>query len=104
MAADPPFWSLPLLQCLHAMTFGLAHLGIMQFLVRAVPPGLASTAQSVYSALAGGVVMAGATFLAGRLYGDHGGVTYLAMTALAVLACGAALLGHRTWNGERIDG
>jgi PPP family 3-phenylpropionic acid transporter len=104
MAVDPPFWSLPVLQCLHAMTFGLAHLGIMQFLVRAVPPGLASTAQSVYSALAGGVVMAGATYLAGRLYEDNGGATYLAMTALAVLACGAALLGQRIWNGERVDG
>ncbi len=104
MAFDPPFWSLPLLQVLHAMTFGLAHLGIMQFLVRGVPPQLASTAQSVYSALAGGIVMAGATFAAGRLYEDFGGLTYLAMTALAVLACGAAYVGHRIWNGERIDG
>jgi len=104
MAFDPPFWSLPLLQCLHAMTFGLAHLGIMQFLVRGVPPQLASTAQSVYSALASGIVMAGATLVAGRLYGDFGGLTYLAMTALAVLACGAAYVGHRIWNGERIDG
>jgi PPP family 3-phenylpropionic acid transporter len=104
MAADPPFWLLPLLQCLHALTFGLTHLGIMQFLVRAVPPGLASTAQSVYSAFAGGVVMAGATFLAGRLYGNFGGSTYLAMAGLAVLACGTAFIGHRIWNGERIDG
>lgn len=104
MAFDPPFWSLPLLQCLHAMTFALAHLGIMQFLVRGVPPQLASTAQSVYSALASGIVMAGATFVAGRFYEDFGGQTYLAMTALAVLACGAAFLGHRIWNGGRIDG
>ncbi|MGD1935740.1 MAG: MFS transporter [Candidatus Phaeomarinobacter sp.] len=104
MAFDPPLWSLPLLQCLHAMTFALAHLGIMQFLVRGVPPQLASTAQSVYSALASGIVMAGATFAAGRLYEDFGGLTYLAMTALAVLACGAAFVGHRIWNGERIDG
>lgn len=104
MAFDPPVWSLPALQILHAMTFGLAHLGIMQFLVRGVPPQLASTAQSVYSALASGIVMAGATLVAGRLYGDFGGLTYLAMTALAVLACGAAYVGHRIWNGERIDG
>ena len=104
MAFDPPFWSLPLLQCLHAMTFALAHLGIMQFLVRGVPPQLASTAQSVYSALASGIVMAGATYASGRFYEDFGGLTYLAMTALAVLACGAAFLGHRIWNGGRIDG
>lgn len=104
MAFDPPFWSLPLLQCLHAMTFALAHLGIMQFLVRGVPPQLASTAQSVYSALASGIVMAGATYVSGRFYEDFGGLTYLAMTALAVLACGAAFLGHRIWNGGRIDG
>ncbi|MEO0960891.1 MAG: MFS transporter [Pseudomonadota bacterium] len=104
MAFDPPFWSLPVLQCLHAMTFALAHLGIMQFLVRGVPPQLASTAQSVYSALASGIVMAGATYASGRFYEDFGGLTYLAMTALAVLACGAAFLGHRIWNGGRIDG
>lgn len=104
MGFDPAFWLLPLLQCLHALTFGMAHLGIMQFLVRAVPPQLASTAQSTYSALAGGVVMAGATIGAGVLYEAAGGMAYLAMSALAVLACGAACVGHLIWNGERING
>jgi len=104
MAFDPPFWTLPVLQCLHALTFGMAHLGVMQFLVRAVPPHLASTAQSTYAALAGGIIMAGATVLSGQLYAETGGTAYLAMTALAVLACGAAFWGARNWNGERIDG
>lgn len=103
MAFDPPFWSLPLLQCLHAATFGLSHLGAMQFLVRAVPPALTSTAQSVYAAVASGIFMAGATVAAGLLYGALGGLTYLAMAALAVLACAAALLGARLWTGDRID-
>lgn len=103
MAFDPPFWSLPLLQCLHAATFGLSHLGAMQFLVRAVPPALTSTAQSVYAAVASGIFMAGATVAAGLLYGAFGGLTYLAMAGLAVLACAAALLGARLWTGDRID-
>ncbi len=104
MAFDPPMWTLPLLQCLHAFTFGISHLGAMQFLLRAVPPQLASTAQSMYSALASGVLMAGAIFVSGRLYEQAGGLTYLAMTGLAVLACGAAYWGARLWDGERIDG
>lgn len=103
MAFDPPFWSLPLLQCLHAATFGLSHLGAMQFLVTAVPASLAGTAQTVYAALSVGVLMSTATFLAGALYEDAGGLTYLAMAGLAVLACGAALAGRRLWDGERIN-
>src|SRR5262249_8055562 len=34
MALDPPLALLPLLQCLHALSFGATHLGAVQFLSR----------------------------------------------------------------------
>ena len=45
MAFDPPVALLPVLQLLHAASFGAAHLGMMGFLARAVPRELAATAQ-----------------------------------------------------------
>lgn len=103
LAFDPPAWALPGLQLLHAATFGLTHLGAMQFLVRAVPPGLTSTAQAVHAALASGVLMAGATMAAGVVYAGFGGLAYLAMAGLGVLACAAAAVGARCWKGAVID-
>jgi len=90
MALGPPTLLLPLLQCLHALTFAATHLGTMAFLVRAAP-GLAATAQG-YFAITQGIVMAGAMSLSGLLYAAYGSRAYAAM-ALAALAggvCGLA--------------
>ena len=75
--------ALLLIQPLHALTFAAAHLGAMHYLGGAVPQGQAATAQSVYTAVAGGLGLGLASLLAGALYGAYGGNAYLAMAAMA---------------------
>ena len=92
MALDPPTLLLPLLQCLHALSFGATHLGAMGFLARAAPTGLAATAQG-YLAVAVAVAMAVLMMLSGLLYAAHGGLAYAAMAlAAAAGGCFALLL------------
>lgn len=100
LAFDPALPFQAFAQALHGLTFGLAHIGAMYFISRAVPVQLAATGQSVYSTLAYGPVMAGATFLSGPLYEHFGGLAYLGMTALAGVSAGLALLLRREWNGQ----
>jgi PPP family 3-phenylpropionic acid transporter len=90
MAFDPPTLALPLLQLLHALTFGATHLGAVTYLVRHAPPGQSATAQG-YLAIALGAAMAAATGMSGVLYQAFGGVSYAAM-ALAAIAGGACAL------------
>jgi PPP family 3-phenylpropionic acid transporter len=94
MAFEPPALLLPWLQCLHALSFGAAHLGAMAFLARAAPPGLAATAQG-YLALAMGVVMAALMALSGVLYAAYGSFAYAAMALAAGAGGGFALLARR---------
>src|SRR4051794_22870478 len=86
-ACDPSLGPLAALQLLHALSFGATHLGTMQFLARAAPPGGRATAQGDV-ATANSVVMAAASALAGVLYGIGGSHAYLAMALFA--AAGAA--------------
>jgi PPP family 3-phenylpropionic acid transporter len=44
MAFNPPLWATMMLQCLHAMSFGAAHLFAMYFLSQAVPDDRGVTA------------------------------------------------------------
>jgi PPP family 3-phenylpropionic acid transporter len=90
MAVDPPGWTLPLLQCLHAFSFGATHLGSVLFLARAAPERLGATAQG-YLSIALGTAMSLALALAGLLYGAYGTAAYGAMVVPAV-AGGACLL------------
>ena len=50
MAIDPPLLLTALLQTLHAMSFGAAHLAAIHFLTHAVPEDRAATAQGLYAA------------------------------------------------------
>ena len=87
--------SLPVLaavQVLHGLSFGAAHLAAMDFIARAAPPGLAATAQSLYSAVALGGVFGVTMLLAGRLYAVQGGHAFFAMAAMALAGMGLALL------------
>jgi MFS transporter, PPP family, 3-phenylpropionic acid transporter len=86
MAVDPPPAALPLLQCLHGLSFGATHLGAVGFMARAAPPEVAATAQG-YLAVALGLVMAAAMGLSGVLYARWGSLAYGAM-ALAAAAGG----------------
>lgn len=94
MAFDPPVSALPVLQILHAASFGAAHLGAMGFLARAVPRELAATAQGLV-ATASGIVMASATGLSGLLFAAVGGYAYLAMAGMGAAGFACALTAHR---------
>ncbi len=94
MALDPPTAMLPVLQILHAGSFGAAHLGAMGFLARAVPKELAATAQGLV-ATASGIVMASATGLSGLIYAATGSLAYLAMAAMALAGLACAIAAQR---------
>ena len=102
LAFDPPLPLVIFAQFLHGGTFAVAHLGAVFFILRAVPPRLAATAQSLYFVCSQGIMMGIATKLSGSFYAALGGRTYLLMTALGVVAMGFALLLMRRWHGERI--
>lgn len=92
MALDPPLALLFPLQALHALTFGATHLGAMHYIHRAVPQEQAGTAQALFAAATGGLGMGASTLLAGVLYEPIGGLSYLAMAAIAGSGLAAALV------------
>jgi MFS transporter, PPP family, 3-phenylpropionic acid transporter len=94
MAFEPPMAALPLLQLLHACSFGAAHLGAMGYLARAIPKDRAATAQG-WIATVSGIVTATATFLSGLVYAASGSLAYLVMTAMAVIGLVSALYAGR---------
>jgi PPP family 3-phenylpropionic acid transporter len=94
MALDPPTVLLPLLQCLHALSFGATHLGAIGFVARAASAGSSATAQG-YLAVSLGLVMAMAMALAGWLYARWGGLAYLAMALIAAAGGLCALAARR---------
>ena len=55
----------------------------MHFIARAAPPGLSATAQSLYTAIAGGFAMGLSMLAAGALYEAYAGGAFLAMAALS---------------------
>jgi len=79
------------LQVLHGLTFGAAHLGAMRHLQDTVPEGLEATAQAFYYALVSGVILGIAMPAAGALYAGHGQAAYFAMGALGALGLAASL-------------
>jgi PPP family 3-phenylpropionic acid transporter len=101
MAFDPPTAVLPLLQLLHAASFGAAHLGAMGFLARAVPRELAATAQGMVATVSG-IVTASATAVSGLLYAASGSLAYLLMAAMALVGLLSALYAGRRWRDEPV--
>lgn len=95
MALDPPAALLPVLQLLHAASFGATHLGTMGFIAAHAPPGQGATAQG-YFAVAQGTLLACATAISGVLYGSFGSLAYAAMASAAVAGGAAAYVAHRT--------
>jgi MFS transporter, PPP family, 3-phenylpropionic acid transporter len=70
------------LQSLHAISFAAAHLALMHFIRLNVPGNLRNTAQGLYAALAGGVLLSSVTWMSGPLYASYGGYAYLAMAGI----------------------
>lgn len=102
LAFDPPLAFVVVAQILHGATFALAHLGAMYFILKAVPPRLTATAQSLYAVFSAGMVMGLATLASGPLYEAFGGRTYLLMSAMGLGAALFALLLGTRWHGGRI--
>lgn len=80
-----------LLQALHAMSFACAHLALMHFIRLNVPRKLRNTAQGLYAALAGGVLLSSVTWISGPIYQAHGGRAYLAMAVICSIGFFLAL-------------
>src|SRR4051812_7181418 len=94
MGLYPPAALLPLLQCLHGLSFGATHLGALVFVVRVAPEGLGATAQG-YLSVALGLSMAGATGLSGLLYENYGTAAYEVMAIGAAIGTAIAFWAHR---------
>jgi PPP family 3-phenylpropionic acid transporter len=94
MALDPPALALPLLQILHALSFGATHLGALMFLAHHAPAGRAARAQG-YLAIAAGLAMAAATGISGLLYAYFGSGAYIAMALVAVAGGACGFVAHR---------
>jgi PPP family 3-phenylpropionic acid transporter len=104
LAMDPPLAITALLQTLHAMSFGAAHLAAIHFLTHAVPEDRAATAQGLYAAWVAGLVLGFATVASGPLYQALAGEAYAAMAALALIGAAGAFLLMRRWRGGLIVG
>ncbi|MGF1457337.1 MAG: MFS transporter [Alphaproteobacteria bacterium] len=102
MGFDPPLALLIAAQILHAGTFGATHLGAVHLIDRAVPRRCAVTAQSLYFALSGGVVLGSLTLGAGALYDAAAGAAYFAMAGVSLLALAGVWLLVRLWRTPSI--
>ncbi len=99
MAFDPPLVATVALQCLHALSFGAAHVAAIHFLAHAVPEDRAATAQGLYAATVAGLVLGVVTIASGPLYRILGGEAYAVMAVLALCGTAGAVLLMRRWHG-----
>jgi MFS transporter, PPP family, 3-phenylpropionic acid transporter len=97
MAFDPPAILLPLLQCLHCLSFGATHLGAMDVLSQLAHRQGGATAQGDFSAVQGGT-FAAAMGVSGILVTAFGSAAYFAMAAIAAVGFAIALGARRTWR------
>lgn len=95
MSFNPPLVLLPMLQLLHAFSFGATHLGSMQLLARHASVGQFATAQGDFATVLA-LVMAGSMALSGALYAELGDRAYAAMALEAALG-GVFVLLARNW-------
>jgi MFS transporter, PPP family, 3-phenylpropionic acid transporter len=86
LSLEPGLWMTLALQSLHGLSFGAAHLGIMQSLTALSPPGGRGRSQG-YFATGMALAMAGGMVLSGQLFATLGPQVFLLM--LPVAATGA---------------
>ena len=91
LAFSPPLWLLFPIQALHTLTFAACFMGGLQLIQRLSPAASASAAQTLSSALSGGLLIGAATSLSGVLYDRIGALGYLAMTCLCLLGVAGAM-------------
>lgn len=103
MAFDPPLALLPVLQCLHALTFCATHVGAMMFIGQFVPVGRAATAQGDLSA-AQSLIFAVVMGLSGVLFTRFGTFAYAAMVVPAAFGALVAVFAVVRWRSAQADG
>jgi len=101
MAVDPGLPLLLLAQLLHGVTFAVPHLGAMYFILRATPPRLSATAQSLYS-VSLGLASSVALLPAGYFYAAWGERIFFLMSGMAVLAVLLCFALNTGWNRGRL--
>ncbi len=100
MAFSPPLWLLFLLQILHFLSYAATFLASLQLAERLSSPRNASAAQTINSALSGGVLMGLATIASGPLFDRFGTQGYLLMAGMSI----AGLLGAvRLYSLRHLD-
>jgi MFS transporter, PPP family, 3-phenylpropionic acid transporter len=104
MAGDPTLFGTAMLQCLHAMSFGAAHLAAIYFLTHAVPEDRAATAQGIYAATVAGLGLGLITIACGPLYQLLAGQAYAVMALLAMVGAVSTRLLMGQWRGELVVG
>ena len=98
MAQSPPLGLIFLLQSFHALSFGAWQLGSVQLLRRMAPADVSTSVMGVQSALAGGVAMAGAIWLGGKLYGLWPEAGFYLSAAMAALGGLLLWIFAKTWR------
>lgn len=91
LAFSPPLWLLFPLQALHALSYATTFLASLQLVERLSTPRNASAAQTLNSALSGGVLSGVATMASGWLFDRVGASGYLLMSAMCVAGVAGAL-------------
>ena len=100
LAFSPPLWTLFPLQALHAFSYAATFLASLLLVERLSTPRNASAAQTLNSALSGGVLSGLATLASGPLFDRYGALGYLLMSAM----CVAGLIGaFRLYGLGRLD-
>lgn len=99
LALSPPLWVVYVVQLLHAGTFCAVHLGTMHFMLRATPPHLVGTAQSIFFAITTGVFFALGQYGSGALFAEVGSLGYLLMVGFSAVALALSYLLGRLWDG-----
>ena len=88
----PPLLVLAPLHLLHGLTFAGTFLAGLLLVERTSPPQSASAAQTLASALSGGLFIGLATLSSGRLFDAVGAQGYAAMSAMAAAGLVGGLL------------
>jgi PPP family 3-phenylpropionic acid transporter len=100
LAFSPPLWALFPLQTLHALSYAATFLASLQLVERLSTPRNASAAQTLNSALSGGVIAGLATMASGTLYDHVGAKGYLLMAGMCVIGVAGGL---RLYGVRRLD-
>lgn len=102
-AGDPVLPLLFAVQTLHALSFSATHIGTIEFIDRAAPKRLVTTAMTLHSTAGVGALTGLATVAAGYVFQAYGaGAAYLLMAAIAAAGAALALLLSRRWKGEAL--